>query len=241
MGLLAGSLFFFYEVRRSGENVWTGIDLYLWAVVGTFVGGKLLYILIDLGNIPRYFSSPEIILSKGSTMMGALLGALLAVVIYFKVKKLDPWLWSDLYAPAIPLAQAVARIGCLMAGCCYGVPTDLPIGIVFTESHIAPLNVSLHPTQIYHMAFNLFIFLFILVRKNRAAFHGELVLTYVFLYVIARSLVSPLRAHTSAGGIFGATPTSLIIFAVVTIFAVFFYYRIRNKNRLGAETKTVGE
>ncbi len=231
MGLLAGSLFFFYEVRRSGQSVWAGIDLYLWAVVGTFVGGKLLYILIDFRNIPRLFSSPEIILNTGSTMLGALLGALFSVVIYFKVKKLDPWLWSDLYAPSIPLAQTFARIGCLMAGCCYGIPTDLPIGIVFTKSAVAPLNVSLHPTQIYHMAFNLFIFIFLLFRKKRVAFKGELILSYVFLYVTSRSLVSPLRSHPSTGTPFGATPTSLVIFAVVTVFAALFYYRIRKKNR----------
>ncbi|MBN1574315.1 MAG: prolipoprotein diacylglyceryl transferase [Deltaproteobacteria bacterium] len=237
LGLLTGSLFFFYEVKRSGQDVWTGIDLYLWAVVGTFIGGKLLYILIDFRNIPRYFSSPGTILNTGSTMLGALLGALSAVVIYFRVKRLDPWLWSDLYAPSIPLAQAVARIGCLMAGCCYGIPTELPIGIVFTESRIAPLNAPLHPTQIYHMAFNLFIFLFLLLRRKRVAFRGELILSYVFLYVTARSLAGLFRAHPPTGGPFGATPTSLVIFAVVTIFAAVFYYRIRNGT--GSESKKI--
>lgn len=229
LGLVAGSLFFFYEIKRSGRNVWTGVDLYFWAVVGTFVGGKLLYLLIDFRNIPRLFTSPDIIFNTGSTMSGALLGALFAVVIYFKIKGLDPWLWSDLYAPSIPLAQTFARIGCLSAGCCYGISTDLPIGIVFTESHIAPLNTPLHPTQIYHIVLNLLIFIFLIYRRNRVNFRGELILSYVFLYVTARSLVSLFRAHTQAEGPFGQIPTSLIIYAVVTAFAALFYYRIRKR------------
>jgi phosphatidylglycerol:prolipoprotein diacylglycerol transferase len=232
LGLLTGSLFFFYEVKRSGRNVWTGVDLYFWAVVGTFVGGKLLYLLIDFRNIHRLFTSPDIILNTGSTMSGALLGALLAVVIYFKIKGLDPWLWSDLYAPSIPLAQTFARMGCLSAGCCYGIPTDLPIGIVFTESNVAPLNTPLHPTQVYHLVLNLLIFLFLLYRRKRITFRGELILSYIFLYVAARSVVSPLRAQTQAEGPFGPIPTSIIVYAVVTVFAAFFYYRIRKRNRV---------
>jgi phosphatidylglycerol---prolipoprotein diacylglyceryl transferase len=232
LGLLFGSILFLYETKRRGHSFWTGMDIYLWAVVGTFVGGKFIYILLDFKKLPLIFSSPEIILSIGSTMLGALLGALFAVTIFCRLKGLDPWLLSDFYAPSIPLAQAFARIGCFCAGCCYGFPTKLPIGIVFTESNIAPLNIPLHPTQIYQMVLNFLIFLFLFFRRDRANFRGELILTYTFLYVIARNIVSIFRHSTHITGPFGAIPTSTIISAVVTIFAVFFYYKIRSKNKI---------
>ena len=165
-------------------------------------------------------------------MIGALLGALFAVTIYYRLKGLDPWLWLDLYAPFIPLAQAIARIGCLCAGCCWGLTTKLPIGIVFTKSTIAPLNIPLHPTQIYQMVFNFLIFLFLYFKRDRANFRGELILTYVFLYVIARNTVNIFRDNTHITGPFGTIPPSTIISAVVTVFAVFFYYKIRNKNSI---------
>jgi len=230
LGLLVSSIFFLYETKRRGHSVWTGLDIYLWAVVGTFVGGKFIYLLLDFKKLPQIFSSPEIIVNSSSTMLGALLGALLAVTIYYRLKGLDPWLWSDLYAPFIPLAQAFSRIGCLCAGCCYGFPTKLPIGIVFTESNIAPLNIPLHPTQIYQMVLNFLIFLFVYFRRNKTNFRGELILTYIFLYVIARNTVNIFRDYTHVSGPFGTTPPSIIVTAVVTVFATFFYYRIRTRN-----------
>ena len=241
LGLLFGSILFLYETKRRGHSFWTGMDIYLWAVVGTFVGGKFIYLLLDYKKLLQIFSSPEIILSSSSTMLGALLGALFAVTIYCRRKGLDPWLWSDFYAPSIPLAQMFARIGCFCAGCCYGLPTKLPIGIIFTESNIAPHNIPLHPTQIYQMVFNFLIFLFLFFRRDRASFRGELILTYIFLYTIARNTVNIFRDYTHITGPFGTIPPSTIISAVVTVFAVFFYYKIRNKNSITNDPiKTAG-
>ena len=56
--------------------------------------------------------------------------------------------YFDLFAPSIAIAQGFGRIGCFLAGCCYGKETDSFIGIVFHDSIIAPNNISLLPTQI---------------------------------------------------------------------------------------------
>jgi len=116
-------------------------------------------------------------------------------VICIRGKKLDGWQWADAAAPSLALGAAVARVGCLLTGCCYGIRTDLPWAVVFTTSEVAPLHCPLHPTQIYHLVLNSGIFLFLLLRRKRTLVNGELILWFVVLYAVARSLVEPFRAN----------------------------------------------
>ena len=115
------------------------------------------------------------------------------------------------------VGQAIGRLGCFAAGCCYGKPTDLPWGVTFTNIYSArtvgtPLDHSLHPTQIYESLFTLLIFFGLLLVAERKRFHGQVVLTYVSVYAIARFAVEFVRGDTARGFLFdGALSTSQFI------------------------------
>jgi phosphatidylglycerol:prolipoprotein diacylglycerol transferase len=168
---------------------------------------------------------------------GAFLGGLVAALIYLRSKKLDWWFWADMGVVPLALAQAVGRIGCLMAGCCYGKETDLPWGIVFTKSTIAPGGVTLHPTQVYHMLFNFAIFLFLFFRRKKAAFKGELMLLYVILYGSTRSIVEIFRGDPRGFFFDGMISTSQLIglVAVAVSVPLYFYLRARKAPEEGGE------
>jgi phosphatidylglycerol:prolipoprotein diacylglycerol transferase len=229
LGLLFAFLLFLFEVRRRGFDVGLGVNLNFWALISALIGAKLLYLIENLGYLSKNPNDIYILLKGGMATHGALLGALLAILIIFRKRKLNGFLWADMCAPSVALGQAVGRVGCLMAGCCYGLPTSLPWGIVFTKSHIAPIGIPLHPTQIYQIILNLLIFGFLFLRRKKVSFNGELILSYVFLYTAARSVVGIFRAGVPQEFFGLEISATQIINLVAVIIAAILYYRIRGK------------
>ncbi len=240
VGFLVGFILFLMEVKRRGFVVDTGIDLAFWVLLSAVVFSRLAYVLVNFSYFSKYPLRIFMIWEGGLVWYGAFIGALISAVIYFKAKKLEGWLWADMCAPSVALGQALGRIGCLMAGCCYGKPTDLPWGIVFERSDIAPLGISLHPTQVYHMIFNFLIFVFLFYRRKKVKFRGELILSYVLLYAGARSIVEVFRGDPR-GYCFGdMISTSGFISIIAVAVSIVLYYKIKDKNRI-LDKKIKGE
>lgn len=86
----------------------------------------------------------------GLAFQGGLLLGVITALIYIRRQGLPAWRTLDTLALGLPLGQAIGRLGCFMAGCCYGRPTDLPWGLTFTHPEsLGPLGIKVHPTQIY--------------------------------------------------------------------------------------------
>ncbi|MBA7571755.1 Phosphatidylglycerol--prolipoprotein diacylglyceryl transferase [subsurface metagenome] len=157
---------------------------------------RLLHV-IDLWGY--YIQNPrEIIGGSGLTAYGAVLGAALGIWIYSKFSKLQFGYFADLVAPAVIVAQAViGRIGCTINGCCYGVKTSLPWGIVYTHpDSLGPLGVAVHPTQVYELIFGLIVFGILLKLRGRFKPDGSLFLIYLGLYSVWRIGIDFLREGT---------------------------------------------
>ena len=169
------------EAKRVGlaeEHIYS---VGLWGIIGGIIVSRLLHVIDKWGY---YMAHPgQIIGFEGLTVYGAVLGALLAVLIYCWVKKISFWLLGDVIAPGAILGQAIGRIGCLMNGCCYGLPTSLPWGVVYTNpSSYCPLDETFQPTQIYHLIWNLIGFGILWSLRRRLKPQGSLFLLYLALY-----------------------------------------------------------
>jgi len=169
------------EAKRVGlaeEHIYS---VGLWGIIGGIIVSRLLHV-IDKWSY--YMAHPgQIIGFEGLTVYGAVLGALLAVLIYCWVKKISFWLLGDVIAPGAILGQAIGRIGCLMNGCCYGLPTSLPWGVVYTNpGSYCPLDETFQPTQIYHLIWNLIGFGILWSLRRRLKPQGSLFLLYLALY-----------------------------------------------------------
>jgi phosphatidylglycerol:prolipoprotein diacylglycerol transferase len=119
-------------------------------------------------------------------------------------------------APGIILAQAVGRIGCTINGCCYGLPTSLPWGVVYTHlNSIAPLGIAIHPTQLYEFIYNIIAFGILLKLRGRLKPDGSLFLIYLSLYSLWRLGIAFLREGTPfLFGLHQAQVISIIILAI---------------------------
>ena len=197
------------EVRR-GANISydTIVTAALVGIPSGIVASKLLHVIDNIvvaklhpelvlaGQIIDYTQYPGLILSgSGLTFYGAVLGGALAIWIYSRVSRFQFGYLADLVAPGIVLAQAVGRLGCTMNGCCYGIETSLPWGVIYTNpDSLGPLGVAVHPTQIYELIYNLILFGVLLKLRGRFKPDGSLFLIYLALYALWRLGIDFLRA-----------------------------------------------
>jgi len=182
------------------------IDLTLYILVAAIIGSRLLYVILDLAKgSADYAQDPWLIFKTwkgGLSFHGGLLGGVIAGVLFARRHQIPPWRLADVLAPGLGLAYAVARVGCLLNGCCYGRPTDLPWAIVFVDPYTHEHSPPSHPTQIYSMIGGLTIFGLLLllgrVQLRRGLFEGLLACSFLILYSIERAIVEIWRAGVSA-------------------------------------------
>lgn len=123
------------------------IDIAIIAGISGFLGAKVLYIIVEFDS---FLKDPMAVLgSAGFVVYGGIIFGVLFNFLYCKLKKLNFMEYFDLVMPEIALAQGFGRIGCYLAGCCYGAITTSRFGVVFPESSLfAPSGVRLIPTQL---------------------------------------------------------------------------------------------
>jgi phosphatidylglycerol:prolipoprotein diacylglycerol transferase len=186
-------------------------------VIDNIVIAKLYPELVFAGDVVDYTQHPELIFSGGGlTAWGAVLGAALGIWIYSRFGKFQFGYFADVIAPGVILAQAIGRIGCTLNGCCYGLPTSLPCGIVYTNpGSLAPLGVVVHPTMVYEIVYNLIVFGVLLLLKGRFKPDGSLFLIYLSLYSLWRIGSDFLREGTPF--LFGLHQAQVIAIIVLAI------------------------
>jgi phosphatidylglycerol:prolipoprotein diacylglycerol transferase len=123
-------------------------------------------------------------------------GLIVAVPSRSGIRRVDSvWTTCDVFAPGIALGLVVGRFGCFFAGCCYGKPTSVPWAITFTDPFAAanvgtPLNVPLHPTQLYEAGTSFLILVFLLATERFGRkFAGRTFWLYMLLYAVSRYVI----------------------------------------------------
>lgn len=232
LGILAALMLLSYRAKKTEYNEEKIFDMSILAIVLGVLGGKVLYIITDLKNI---IANPSILKDVGSgfVVYGSILGGLLGIYIYCKMKKWDLLKIVDLAVPSLPLAQAFGRIGCFLAGCCYGRETSSPIGIVFPNIplSLAPSAVRLVPTQIYSSIFDFALAAFLLWYDRKERKRGRIFAMYLILYSIGRFFVEFLRADVRGNVGFLSTSQFISLFVIAIGIFLYNYERIIQKEK----------
>ncbi len=223
------------NARKAGispDVIW---NMGLIVIFSALVGAKILLLFSNFQyyseNFREIFSLST--LRSAGVYYGGLLLALAAAAWFLIKKHLPFWTVADLAAPGIALGQAIGRLGCLSAGCCYGKPTDLPWGITFSNPYSysqvgVTLNTPVHPTQIYESVGALALFLFLMWRLPRKQVPGQIILEYLGLYAILRFVIEFFRDDDRGFVLYGLLSTSQLI-AILTLLgsAAVYYFLIR--------------
>ena len=207
IGFLVAVLVGMYRAKKKGMNQEAILDIAIYAILAGFLGGKLLYVIVEW---KRFVADPLSVLgSSGFVVYGGIITGVLAGFIYCRIKKLSFIKYFDLVMPEIAIAQGIGRIGCFLAGCCYGRPTDSFLGVVFPEGSLAPSGVKLLPTQLFMSAGDLLIALVLILFARKNKVDGNVGAGYLILYGAGRFAIEFLR-NDSRGNV-GALSTSQFI------------------------------
>ena len=188
-GIVGAKVYYLIEnilTGRSADNISGLLDILKGIFI--FIGGVLTLSLerimesgIQIGNGIQNFGS-------GLVFLGGLIGGMIAVTIYVQRKGLK-WLQvADWVAPFLALGHSIGRIGCFLVGDDYGIPSNLPWACSFPNG-LPPINIPVHPTQIYEMAIYFLIFIYLRHRKHNQNYSGELMFEYLFLVGLFRFLI----------------------------------------------------
>lgn len=212
IGFVAAIIVGEYRAKKKGLDSEAIIDLAIIAILTGFLGAKILYILI---SFREFLESPgDFLKTSGFVVYGGIISGVLCCMLYCRIKKLKFLDYFDIVMPEVAIAQGFGRIGCFLAGCCYGAQTDLPIGVVFPQGSLAPAGIHVHPTQIYSSVFDFILGFLLLYYGKKKRVNGKVVGMYLMIYSIGRFCVEFLR--NDPRGSVGVLSTSQFI-AIFTL------------------------
>ncbi len=209
-------------------------DLVLAALIGGAIGARLFYFvpLLVRGSegLGTLFSS----WSEGSGYFGGLAGGSVAVAALARLRRQPVLQILDAGALPLPLGFAVGKVGCFLAGCCYGVRCPGPPGVAFASGSLAfreqrragllpadaAASLPVHPTQLYELALGIVLFaaLLLLIRRSRRP--GETYLAYVLGYSAWRFAIEFLRddpgRHGFGAGALSDSQVTALLFAAAS-------------------------
>ena len=199
------------------------------------VGSKLLTAL----DYPGFYSGGwdhfffDQMLGKGGVFYGGFLMATSCAFLYCRLVRLPGWQVADCVAPGLALAQGLGRVGCFLAGCCWGMPTQSLLGVTYT-SEVAhqltgvPLNLKIQPTQLYEAALVLGVIPFLMWLRRNKTFQGQVFLAYVAYYAVARFLLEFIRDDPRGHYLGNLFSTSQLISLLLLPFAIYLLLRLKH-------------
>ncbi len=219
-------------------------NLGVYVALAGLLGSKLMLIVF---NWSYYSQNPGQILSQqtlqaGGSILGGLIAAfLVAAWVLFRAGVSFPAA-GDVAAPGIAIGQAVGRLGCFAAGCCWGKTTELPWGVTFTNEYSAkivgvPLNEALHPTQLYESFLSALIFFTLLWVWKRRQFHGQIFASYLLLYPVVRFGLEFLRNDPRGSFFFGNLLSTPQVMSIALFIVGLLFWWTQRKHRVEAQSK----
>jgi phosphatidylglycerol:prolipoprotein diacylglycerol transferase len=226
------------EAKRQGLDAGRVTDMAIWVLIAGLIGAKVLLVLVDFHYYQRSPRELWSIFQSGGVFYGGLIGGALVAWWYARRHGLAGWSTADALAPGVVLGQAIGRLGCFAAGCCWGKPTSLPWAVTFTDVYASravgtPMDTPLHPSQLYESGAAFLIFAFLLWLLPRKRFDGQVALAYVALYSAVRFGLEFLRGDPERGSWFGgALSTSQVIAIVLLLGTAVLLPRLRRTRAL---------
>ena len=240
IGALAAGAFSYLMAKRRKLDEVNMVFILLFAVIGIFIGGHLLYALTNIqyfyliGRIHDWETFVLVMsgIFGGQVFYGGLLGGIAAAAIAAKVLKVKPLGgYADILACAVPLFHCFGRIGCFVGGCCYGV--EWKYGITFHNSILESANgVPRFPVQLVESAFNLLLFFFLLWMLHKGKMQHYLFFLYLSIYAVGRFILEFFRGDTYRGIWFGISTSQIISILILIFCAIFGIYKLIQRRKI---------
>lgn len=210
LAIIIGSFIILKVGENRGLNKDKLYNLIVVVLVSQFIGARLFYIF---AHYDYYLTNPLDILKiwqGGLIFYGGFLFGLLAAYVYVKKNQLNLLKHLDAIAVGLPLGFAIGRIGCFLRGCCYGLPTKLPWGIL-SEGQV------IHPTQLYYVLAGLIIFTILFILRKTKYFDGFLFWIFILMYTSLSFVIEFFRYYEVRVWIFSVSQLFDIVFFIIAL------------------------
>lgn len=147
LAFLIGFALMAYRAKQAGDKPDDYLESAIWFIIAGIGGARLFYFIW----YPHLFLQDPIgalVNQGGLVWYGGLIGVLLAAIIITRLKKIGLLHFGDIMVPCAALGLAIGRIGCLLAGCCFGAPCNLPWAIQYPPGHETH-GLLVHPAPLY--------------------------------------------------------------------------------------------
>jgi phosphatidylglycerol---prolipoprotein diacylglyceryl transferase len=225
VGVVFALWFLYRQGQKQGLDATKLLDASFYIMIVSLLGAKLVLLA---GSFSYYIQNPKELFwvaKSGGVFQGGLFFGIVFALWYLRRKRIPTWKTADIAAPALALGHGFGRIGCFMAGCCYGKECVLPWGATFHDEYAhnltgIPLNESLHPVQLYEAALNFlnFLVLFFLLRKKK--FDGQIFPLYVINYSLIRYFTEFFRGDHSPKAILLQGSSALLTVSYPQFFCI---------------------
>jgi phosphatidylglycerol:prolipoprotein diacylglycerol transferase len=160
---------------------------------------------------------------------GGLIFGVLTMLWYIYRHQMPLWTTMDIMALAVPLGQCIGRLGCFMAGCCFGQECHQPWAVTFNHPDtLGPLGVPVHPTQLYESVLSLGVFGFLLWLRHRQRFPGQILGTYFLLAGAVRFFIEFFRGDERGPVLLlGMPSTQVIALGLIVVATLLLLWRSR--------------
>lgn len=214
----------YIRIKKAGLDQDTFLNLAIIALITGLVCAYLLYIFVtySLKEIIESITSGSFYVFKngGLVFYGGVIGGIVAAWIYLRIKKARFFDYAAVIVPSIPLAHAIGRVGCFLAGCCYGKVCETPISVIYKNPiGGAPTGVPVFPIQLIESACNIVVFVILMLYVGRKLKKGSVIFLYMILYGIERFVLEYYR-YDEIRGIFLGLSTSQWISIVLFVIGV---------------------
>ena len=224
-----------YITHKANKELGIGTDLInnlaVYLVIAAVLGGKFL---LFFENPDKYLNKPSLLVSgSGFVFYGSLLFCFGVLYWFIRKYKIAYKPFLDLIAITTCIIHAFGRLGCFIAGCCYGKPLDHFPAVTYTNPlSSAPLHCGLHPTQLYESGAIILVLTVLLLVKQKRAFQGQLFALYLLLYPIVRFVIEYFRGDVERGLLFNGniSHSQLISMAIFSV-GIYTYVRWHNEQK----------
>lgn len=210
-GIAAAALFSYIQLKKHRLAFDDFALMASFVGLGAMIGSKLLYIIVSWEQIDKTrlldIEYINMLMTSGFVFYGGFIGGVAGVLICRKMFKINIFKYIEYCMPVIPIAHGFGRIGCHLAGCCYGIPCDMPFAKVYMNSYAAPNNVPLFPVQLTEAAAEFVIAFILIIYINAKKGKKHSLALYLLMYAPVRFLLEYVR-YDEARGMLGCFSTS---------------------------------
>lgn len=242
IAMLAGAAIAYYEAKRTGQSVDDYIDYTLFGIVGGVICARLYYVIFEWDSYKDNLLQIFNIRGGGLAIYGGVIGAVIAAIIFCKVKKIKFFKFADTAVLGLLLGQIIGRWGNFFNREAYGSYTNnifamqIPVGdaTVVNDNNLVISNgiefVQVHPTFLYESVLNLLLLALIIIFRDKKKFYGETLLRYFMGYGLIRFFIEGLRSdQLQFHGVAVSQVLSAVLFVAALAVIIVMRFRLKGK------------